>query len=301
MKGIQRRGRGRRIFCLKVTKGQAESERKKLISEGLLNMDFSPRSDGEYVYFPLLRKIPGSMRLYFTQARKRTLTLEEALRKLGVPQSGMSKSYDIFGDIALVEIPKGMTRYAKRIAKAVMAVNPAVKVVAMKTGPISGEYRVRNLKVIGGENRTDTYHKETGCIFHVDIAKSYFSPRLSFERRRISGLVRLKERVFVPFAGVGPFPIIIAKQHPDVEVYANELNPYAFRSMEENIRINHVPNVKAYPGDVRDFAARFAGQADRIIMPIPMAADRFMDVAFVLARKGATAHIYMFEKSEDDA
>jgi tRNA (guanine37-N1)-methyltransferase len=290
-----------KLYCLKVEKKNAEKERQALVAKGLLNLEYSPKSDDKFVYFPLVKIIKGAIKSEFKSHENKPITLEEALNKMKLPAAKITKSFDIFGDIALIEIPEDMEKIEKKIAKAVMQVHPSIKVVAKKTGPISGEYRVRKLKVIAGEKRTHTFHKESGCVFHVDVARSYYSPRLSFERLRISSLVKPGEKVFVPFAGVGPFAIIIAKQHPDVEVYANELNPDAFKSMEENIRINKVPNVKAYPGNAKEFAKKFKGMADRITMPLPMSSREFLDSAFLLANKGCIVHFYIFEKSEEDA
>ena len=292
-----------KVHCIKVKKENAEKERRKLVFKGLLNLDYSPKSEGDFVYFSITKEIPGSIESDFKPTKRKPITVTAVLKEMNIPVESITKSFDIFGDIALISIPKGIKGKdkEKKIAEAVMKVHPNIKVVAKKTGPISGEYRIRKLKVIGGEKRTETIHKESGCIFHVDIAKAYFSPRLSYERKRISSLVKSKENVFVPFAGVGPFAIVIAKEHPDAKIYANELNPNAFKYMEENIRLNYTPNVQAYPGDAREFAKKFVGKADRVVMPIPMSADKFLDTAFLLAKKGAVVHLYIFEKSEKNA
>ena len=42
----------------------------------------------------------------------------------------------------------------------------------------------------------------------------------------------------MPFAGVGPFAIEIAKSHPRASVLAIELNPSAYGYMLKNIRLN---------------------------------------------------------------
>jgi tRNA (guanine37-N1)-methyltransferase len=246
--------------CLKTKKKDAESERRKLVSKGILNLGYSPKTDKDNVYFPLTKEIPGSIKSEFEVTQRKKMTLEDTLQEEGISPSLIAKSFDIFGDIALVEINGKVSKAdEKKIAKAVMKMHPSIKVVTKKTGPISGEYRVRKLKVIGGENRTDTMHKEEGCIFHLDIANSYYSPRLVYERRRISALVKDNEDVFVPFAGVGPFAIAIAKNHPKARVLANELNPDAYKYMLENIKINKVTNVIPIEGDAKRILVRIPG------------------------------------------
>jgi tRNA (guanine37-N1)-methyltransferase len=255
--------------CLKTKKKDAESERRKLVSKGVLNLRYSPNTDKDYVYFPLTKDIPGSIKTEFEVTQRKKMTLGEVLLEEGISPSLIAKSFDIFGDIALVEINGKVSKAEeKKIAKAVMRMHPSVKVVTKKTGPISGEYRVRKLKVIGGENRTDTIHKEEGCIFNLDIANSYYSPRLVYERRRISALVKDNEDVFVPFAGVGPFAIVIAKNHPKAMVWANELNPDAYKYMLKNIRLNKTPNVIPIDGDARKAMTKLAGAGIGVKMSI---------------------------------
>ena len=77
-------------------------------------------------------------------------------------------------------------------------------------------------------------------MFSVDVEKCYFSPRLSFERRRIASLVKSGEKVVNMFAGVGCFSIIVAKAASQVKVFSIDLNPVAVQYMEENVSINRV-------------------------------------------------------------
>jgi tRNA (guanine37-N1)-methyltransferase len=93
---------------------------------------------------------------------------------------------------------------------------------------------------IGGENRMSTVHRESGCVFHVDLDKCYFSPRLGYERAWIASLVKPYETVVNMFAGVGCFSIIIAKRVESTRVFSIDLNPSAVTLMQENIRLNKV-------------------------------------------------------------
>ena len=83
-------------------------------------------------------------------------------------------------------------------------------------------------------------HREFGCQYHVDIAKAYFSPRLSHEHERVASLVQDGEVVVDLFAGVGPFSVLIGKRNPMAKVYAVDLNPDAVELLKVNVRVNRV-------------------------------------------------------------
>ncbi|TLX92803.1 MAG: hypothetical protein E6K96_10080 [Thaumarchaeota archaeon] len=71
-----------------------------------------------------------------------------------------------------------------------------VKGVFEQEGGIQGEYRLRKLRHLAGETRTMTLHRENGCKFWVDIARVYYSPRLSTERLNVAMMVRDGEKVY---------------------------------------------------------------------------------------------------------
>ena len=183
------------------------------------------------------------------------------------------------------------------IGKAFLRVHKNVRTVLAKAGAVSGAYRLREFTVIAGEPSTETVHKESGCLFKVDVAKAYFSPRLSNEHNRIAALVREGETVVDLFAGVGPFAILIAKTHENVKVYAVDANPYAVDYMKTNVRLNRVMN-KVHPqlGDARQITnEKLSGVADRVIMNLPEKAIEFVDVACrALKSSGGVIHFYSF-------
>jgi len=306
----------RETYCVKVKKIDAENTRRKLISAGLLDHSFDIASSEDFIFFPVKadavkNKHPMLEGLNLTKhfLSKRSIrphSLAKLFESEGLPTT-LTHSFDIIGNIAIVEIPKEITskrikekeKIERKIAHTIMKIHPHIKTVMKKVGPVSGKYRIRKLTIIAGKKNSETVHKESGCIFKLDVQKVYFSPRLSFERQRISSLVKEGETVFVPFAGVGPFAIVIAKEHPDVKVYANELNPHAYRYLEENIKLNKTWNVHPLKGDARKVAEAFQHIADRVVMPIPMSAPKFIDVAFKLAKKGAVVHFYHFTDSKE--
>ncbi|MFN4133286.1 MAG: class I SAM-dependent methyltransferase [Candidatus Hadarchaeales archaeon] len=138
--------------------------------------------------------------------------MREALAgKLSSGEISMLRAFDLVGDIAILKIPEALLPKKKEIGRALMEVHPHVKTVLNQTTPVSGKFRTRELEVIAGETRTVTIYRENGCLFKVDLAAAYFSPRLSTERMRIAKEVKSGETVANLFAGVGCYSIVIAK------------------------------------------------------------------------------------------
>ncbi len=220
---------------------------------------------------------------------------------------GVYGSFDIIGDLAITKMPRVSPAGTEEVAKAIMAVNKGVKAVFIQTSAVAGDFRVRGLTHVAGECRTRTLHKESGCVFAVDVETCYFSPRLLHERQRIAQLVQLNGTVVNMFAGVGCFSIIIAKRQPTTKVYSIDINPTAVQFMKENIRVNRVFN-KVIPmlGDAKEIIENHLQRcADRVLMPLPEKAYEYMSCAVsALKPSGGWIHIHAFEhaaKSEDPA
>ena len=210
-------------------------------------------------------------------------------------------SFDIIGDIVILKVANDNVADAEAVAKQIMAIHRSVKTVFVQTSPISGDFRVRELKLAAGEDKTTTKYKESSCVFAVDVEKCYFSPRLSHERARIAGLIKSGEIVVNMFAGVGCFSVIIAKTVPQTKVFSIDVNPAAFTCMIENVKINRVyGKVSPLLGDSKEvIKAHLQGQADRILMPLPEKALEYLPYA-VLALKpsGGWIHFYDFQHAE---
>jgi tRNA (guanine37-N1)-methyltransferase len=216
-------------------------------------------------------------------------------------------SFDIVGDIAIIRLSSASEKNAKKIADAVMSVHGNVKAVLAQTSRVGGEFRLRRLTYIAGENRTNTVHKESGCVFSVDLDKCYFSPRLSHERVRIASLVKPNETVVNLFAGVGCFSIVIAKHVKSAKVFSIDVNPSAVGFMREIIRLNRVyERVIPLLGDAKEIIeSQLQGKADRVLMPLPEKALKYLPAAVsALKPSGGWIHVHVFEhaaKTEDPA
>lgn len=288
--------------CVKVKMKEAERLRQKIIAEGVFDPSFVPLREGEFVFFAV-KKAPKGMRAAKKELmprQRKFASVQDALSgKLSAKEAEeLVRSFDVIGDVAIVEVPAGLEKREKEIAGAVMDVHRNVKAVAKKMGPMEGEFRVRRLKIIGGEKRTETLYKEHGVKMKVDLATAYFSPRLAFERGRIAGEVKSGESVLAMFAGVGPFPLVIARKKPLAKIAAVELNPDAMKFMKENVKLNRLGgSITPIFGDVRKVVPkRFTNWADRIIMPHPTGAHEFLHDAFIAAKKNAVVHFYTFGK-----
>ena len=227
--------------------------------------------------------------------------IRAALEKAGIDGGRASTGVDVVGDIAIVRLAELGAREKKKAAEALMSELKNVRVVMEQEGGIEGEYRLRKLRHLAGEKRTLTLHRENGCAFRVDVAKCYFSPRLSTERLRVAEEVKPKERVLNMFAGVGPFSILIAKR-VGAKVESCELNGFAARLHKENNRLNKVEGlVTVLNADAAELPQLTEARYDRILMPHPSEADRYLPAALKMAKKGARIHYYRHVLGEDEA
>ncbi len=214
------------------------------------------------------------------------------------------RSFDVIGSrgkaVAIVEVPPDLEPYGATLGDAVMRVQGNVKSVLAKGTERMGEFRIRDMRLLAGDPDTEVVHRESGCFFMVDPAKAYFSPRESTERERISALVAPGERILVMFGGIGPFPICIARREPSSSCVTVELNPDAHRYCIQNITLNKVSGrVKAILGDVREVCPTLYETFDRVLMPLPKGAHKFLDVAFPMVRPGGVIQFYHWGPRDD--
>ncbi|MFH2106117.1 MAG: class I SAM-dependent methyltransferase family protein [Candidatus Micrarchaeota archaeon] len=286
------------MLFIKVHKKDAERTRKKLVDRQKYDKNYLAFSEGDFVFFPVTKEAKETDGKDGLEIIKRRGTKVKRPESIGQILKESISSFDMIGDIAIVEIPEKMTGREKEIANAIMKVHKSIHSVYKKMSAMKGEYRVRELKHIAGIETTETIYKEHGCSMKLDVAKVYFSPRLATERKRIADIVGGRaENIMIMFAGVGPFALVIGKQNPDAKLIAIELNPDAVRYMRENVKLNKLANVQVIEGDVRKVTPRNC--ADRIAMPLPHSAEDFLDVAFSAAKNGCIIHFYAMVDLKD--
>lgn len=211
------------------------------------------------------------------------------------------RAYTTVGNIAIVNFPYGFKGSKKKFAEKIMKENKSIKTVVEKTGNFSGRLRKMKTKHLAGEKTKEVLYSENNCIFRFNIDETYFSPRLSNERKEIASKIKKGDNVLVMFAGVAPFPIVIAKNSKASRVVSNEINRKANKYAEWNIERNKLKDrVEIVSGDSKKLPLKLKRQKfDVIIMPRPQLKDSFLKTAFALSKKGTRIYYYDFCKIED--
>jgi tRNA (guanine37-N1)-methyltransferase len=232
-----------------------------------------------------------------------THMLKNVLSSILAPDevSQVYSAFDQIGDIVIIKIPDELMSKKNLIADAILAHVKTAKAVFAQVSPVKGDYRVRNLEFVAGENRTITEYKEHGCRFRVDVTKTYFSPRLSTERLRIAKMVSEGEIIVNMFAGVGTYSIVMAKMNKTCTVYSIVSNAVAAELCEVNAKLNKVHDrVISIHGDATEVIKdKLAGLADRVLMPLPERAKDFIDSAVLALNKNGIVHYFVHVKADN--
>ncbi len=210
-------------------------------------------------------------------------------------------SFDMIGDIAIIKIPDSLLTKKNVIGEVILESIKNLKTVFLQSSSVSGEYRLRGLEVIAGCEKYVTYYREYGCKFLVNVATSYFSPRLSTERLRISNLVSTGEIVVNMFAGVGTFSVIMAKKH-QIKVYNIDSNLDAYILSIMNSKINRLKDrVFSIHGDSQEVlrSNSFKDCIDRVLLPLPERAHEFVDIS-INCLKPSGGHLHFFSHIKSD-
>ncbi len=209
---------------------------------------------------------------------------------------------DVVGDIAIIRKPVDFNDIDvfRRLGEEIIRSVKYIRSVWLAVAPVEGEYRLRKLIHLAGEKRTETTYREHGCVFKVDISRTYISPRLSFEHIRVAKLVNEGETVINMFAGVGLFSIIIARHARPRKVISIDINPDAYRLMVENVSLNRVEGVvEPVLGDALKIIDLYRDSAERILLPLPELALEALPKAVDSLRGEGFIHVYDFVRAND--
>ena len=286
--------------CVKVPLRQLNDTRIKLMENDLMNMEYRIKADTEFGYIPInedvndyeivdmelepMNKVPHN----FAELLEEELTPDEI--------ENLRTSFDTIGDVVILEIPENLQDKKQIIGDAALKFTKR-RSIYMKKSAVKGTTRVRDLEFLSGVDDSVTIHKEHSARLKLDVREVYFSPRLATERKRVMQSVETGEKILDMFCGIGPFPIVIAR-NKNVDITAVDINESAIKYLDENIKLNKLKgNIKTYCGDVRQVSAGFNMKFDRIIMNLPGLAYTFLDVAIDLIEDGGIINYYEFSDS----
>ena len=128
----------------------------------------------------------------------------------------VNRSFEVVGDIAIIELEDELIQYEKQIGEALMNVNVSIKTVLKKSGIHHGEFRTQDLVYVSGVEKYETEYLENGVRFKLNPGKVYFSARLSTERSELMELLKETQRVLVMFSGAGPYSLTALKMKPNI-------------------------------------------------------------------------------------
>lgn len=295
------------MLGLKVSKNNADEIRRILLKKSLINLDWKIKTSENHVYIPIkdapdddiIAELEGFeievVDTDFQIHRKHPKSFKDYLKNTvdADKVDEIKNSFDIMGDVVVLEIPDEFEAEKFLIGDAALKFTKR-RSVYRKTSEIKGVIRTREFEHLAGDDVSETVHREFGSRIMLDVKRVYFSPRLATERRRVAEQVQDGELIIDMFAGVGPFPITIAKDHA-VKIYAIDINPAAHYYVKKNIEINKL-NGEIIPilGDVKDVLKDLNLSADRIIMNLPGTAYEFLSTAINSLKSGGILHYYEF-------
>ena len=301
-------------LAVKIEKEKGEEVRLFLQRNDLIRSDLRIKKDEQFLYIPIncLSNLVSEYDIITGIFEKTEERIDSYQQLLSLPyelQCSLPTSFDIIGDIILIKLPKELQSFSKEIGNALLKTHAHVKTVC-SMNPVSGEFRNRSIQLIAGEHKTVTMHKEYGTWFKIDVEKTYFSPRLANERKRVSSLIRKKSCVLDMFCGVAPFSILIAKYAQPSHIIAVDKNPDAIKLGEFNIGKNNVKDkISLFNKDAKDaqkLCNDLSMQPDHIIMNLPFSAFDFFPIAIQLISHGGMIHYYdilnesLFEQRRND-
>jgi tRNA (guanine37-N1)-methyltransferase len=215
-----------------------------------------------------------------------------------------NRAFDVLGNIAIVNFSKKTAKKDKiKFAEKILKENKSITTILEKTGKVKGRLRKPTTKYLSGEKTKEVIYRENNCVFRFNVDNTYFSPRLSNERKELASLIKKGEEVFVMFAGVAPFSVVIAKNSKAKKVYSNEINREANKYAELNINLNKLKErIELVNGDIKKVSQKLKKQNkkfDVIVMPRPQLKDTFLKSAFDLSKKNTRIYYYDFCKQDE--
>ncbi len=249
-----------------VTGKDAEAVRQKLLSEDALDKTRKLEKKNGFVEIPVTEYYMTDEFTLVEQEETEFYTPKNHLVDfLDIPESEkklLPSGWQILGDIIIISLHEALEHRKEEIARALLSLYPRCRTVLLDRG-INGKMRLPGREIIAGD-KTETVHKENGCLFKLDAMRIMYSRGNLAEKKRMSRWGK-DETIVDMFAGIGYFSIPAAVHSRPKKIFAIEINPVAFGYLKENIKLNRVEDIiEPVPGDCAVVTPR--GIADRVIM-----------------------------------
>ncbi|MBU4492235.1 MAG: class I SAM-dependent methyltransferase family protein, partial [Euryarchaeota archaeon] len=249
-----------------VTGKEAEAVRQKLLSEDALDKTRKLEKKNGFVEIPVTEYYMTDEFTLVEQEETEYYTPKNHLVDfLDIPESEkklLPSGWQILGDIVIISLHEALEHRKEEIARALLSLYPRCRTVLLDRG-INGKMRLPRREIIAGE-KTETVHKENGCLFKLDAMRIMYSRGNLAEKKRMSRWGK-DETIVDMFAGIGYFSIPAAVHSRPKKIFAIEINPVAFGYLKENIKLNRVEDIiEPILGDCAVVTPR--GIADRVIM-----------------------------------
>ncbi len=286
--------------CVKVPLRQLNDTRIKLMEKNQMNMEYRIKAKKDYGYIPINDDVEDYeiVDIDLEPIKQHPKNFSELLEDELTPSEieDLKTSFDTIGDIVILEIPENLEDKKNKIGDAALEFTKR-RSIYMKRSAIKGTIRIRDLEFLSGIDNPVTIHKEHQARLKLDVSKVYFSPRLATERKRVMESVENGEKILDMFCGIGPFPIVIAK-NKKVDITAVDINETAIEYLKENIRLNKLKGtITPIAGDIGEVSDGFNCKFDRIIMNLPGLAYSFLDLAMDLIEDDGIINYYEFSDS----
>lgn len=176
-------------------------------------------------------------------------------------QGEIPSGFSQVGHVAHLNLRDDYLKYKHLIAEILMDKNPGVRTVINKIDDVGeeNEYRTFKYEVLAGPDDMNVTISEENCTFKFDYSKVYWNSRLNTEHRRLVATFKEGEAVCDVMAGIGPFAVPAGRKN--VFVWANDLNPNSYTSLEDAVRRNKATDyVKPFNEDGKTFIRTAAAQ-----------------------------------------
>lgn len=229
-------------------------------------------------------------------------------------------AFETIGHVAHLNLKELHLPYKSIIGEVILETLPAIRTVICKEGKVSGPYRTYGFGVLAGTKDTSVKLQENGVHMKFDVAKVYWSSRLSEERRRILRQFKPNQIIADAFCGVGAVLLQAAKKQ-NCKILANDWNPDAIASLQENIVSNILEeNFQLVQcGDAYDFLMKLGMQPsnspsdkphrlpDHVLLNFPLGSIEFLGALRWwnsppgTEKSNPRLHVYTFARGDQES